>query len=69
MGELKNQMLRIMELKNFSRKTISCYMMYMKGYVSYFKKPPQAMGQEEILKYLSYLKDEKRASWSGISGL
>lgn len=67
MGELKNQMLRLMELKNFSRKTISCYLMYMKEYAGYFKKPPDEMGQEEILKYLCYLKDEKKASWSGIN--
>lgn len=67
MGELKNQMLRLMELKNFSRKIISCYIMYMKEYVGYFQKSPEAMGQEEILKYLSYLKDEKQASWSGIN--
>ena len=67
MGELKNQMLRLMELKNFSRKTISCYLMYMKEYVGYFKKSPDEMGQEEVIKYLCYLKDEKKASWSGIN--
>ena len=67
MGELKNQMLRLMELKNFSRKTKSCYLMYMKEYVSYFKKSPDTMGYEEIIKYLCYLKDEKQSSWSGIN--
>jgi len=67
MGELKNRMLRLMELKNFSRKTIQCYLMYMKEYVGHFQKSPELMGQEEILKYLSYLKDEKKASWSGIN--
>lgn len=67
MGELKNQMLRLMELKNFSRKTIQCYLMYMKEYVGYFKKSPDELGQEEIIKYLCYLKDGKKASWSGIN--
>ena len=67
MGELKNQMLRLMELKNFSRKTISCYLMYMKEYVGYFKKSPDTMGREEIIQYLCYLKDEKKSSWSGIN--
>lgn len=67
MGELKNQMLRIMELKNFSRKTITCYLMYMKEYVGYFRKSPGELGEEEILKYLCYLKDEKKSSWSGIN--
>lgn len=67
MGELKNQMLRLMELKNFSPKTIQCYMMYMIDYVGYYKKSPDKMGEEEILNYLCYLKDEKLASWSAIN--
>lgn len=67
MGELKNQMVRLMELKNFSKKTISCYLMYMRKYVELFKKSPELLGQEEVLKYLCYLKDEKKASWSGIN--
>jgi len=62
MGELKNQMLRLMELKNFSRKTIQCYLMYMKEYVGYFKKSPDELGQEEIIKYLCYLKAGKKYS-------
>lgn len=67
MGELRNQMLRFMELKNFSQKTIKCYLMYMKEYVSYFKKSPDQLGSQEVLKYLCYLKDEKKSSWSGIN--
>ena len=67
MGELKEKMLMMMELKNFSRKTIQCYLMYMREYVGYFKKSPDMMGEEEILKYLCYLKDEKQVSWSSIN--
>ena len=67
MGNLKDQMLRLMELKNFSQRTITCYLMYMKEYVGYFRKSPDTMGQEEIIKYLCYLKDEKKSSWSGIN--
>jgi site-specific recombinase XerD len=67
MGELRNQMLSKMELKNFSRKTIKCYLMYMKEYVGYFRRSPEEMGEAEILKYLLYLKDEKKSSWSGIN--
>jgi site-specific recombinase XerD len=67
MGELKEKMLMLMGLRNFSRKTIQCYLMYMKEYVRYFKKSPDLMGEEEILKYLCYLKDEKKASWSGVN--
>jgi site-specific recombinase XerD len=67
MGKLKDQMKKMMELRNFSRKTIQCYLMYMKEYVGYFKKSPELMGEEEILKYLCYLKDDKKSSWSGVN--
>jgi integrase/recombinase XerD len=67
MGELKDQMKKMMELRNFSRKTIQCYLMYMKEYVGYFRKSPDLMGEGEILKYLCYLKDEKKSSWSGVN--
>jgi site-specific recombinase XerD len=39
----------------------------MKEFVGYFRKSPAQMGQEEIIKYLCYLKDEKKSSWSGIN--
>jgi integrase/recombinase XerD len=67
MGELKDQMIKMMELKNFSRKTIKCYLMYMKEYVRYYRKAPDKMGEEEIVNYLYYLKNEKKASYSGIN--
>ncbi len=67
MGELKDQMIKMMELKNFSRKTIECYLMYMKEYVRYFRKPPDTMGEEEIINYICYLKNEKKSSYSGIN--
>ncbi len=67
MGKLKDQMLKLMEIKNFSQKTIQCYLMYVRDYVRYYNKSPEQMGQEEIIKYLCYLKDEKKSSWSGIN--
>lgn len=41
--------------------------MYMKGYVHYYRKSPDEMGEEEIVNYLYYLKNEKKASYSGIN--
>lgn len=67
MGELKDQMLGLMELKNFSQKTIKCYLMYMKEYVRYFKTSPDQLSCDDVLKYLCYLKDQKKSSWSGIN--
>lgn len=52
-------MLRRMELKNFSKKTIELYLYHMKKYVRYYGKSPDKLGKEEIEKYLHYLFQQK----------
>ncbi|MDD5609495.1 MAG: site-specific integrase [Ignavibacterium sp.] len=59
MGELKEKMLRRMELKNFSKKTIELYLYHMKKYVRYYAKSPDKLGKEEIEKYLHFLYQQK----------
>jgi site-specific recombinase XerD len=59
MGELREKMLRRMELKNFSKKTIQLYLYHMKKYVHYYGKSPDKLGKEEIEKYLHYLFGQK----------
>lgn len=59
MGELQEKMLRRMELKNYSKKTIQLYLYHMKKYVRYFGKSPARLGKEEIEKYLYYLYEQK----------
>ena len=58
MGELREKMLRRMELKNYSRKTIQLYLYHMKKYVAYYGKSPDRLGKEEIEKYLHYLYEQ-----------
>lgn len=55
MGELKEKMLRRMELKNFSKRTIQIYLFHMRKYVQYYSKSPDLLGKEEIEKYLHFL--------------
>lgn len=62
MGELQEKMLRRMELKNFSKKTIELYLYHMKKYVRYYGKSPDKLGKEEIEKYLHYLIGQKTSS-------
>ncbi len=59
MGELREKMLRRMELKNFSRKTIKIYLYHMEKYVRYYGKSPDRLGKEEIEKYLHFLFQSK----------
>ncbi len=66
MGELQEKMLRRMELKNFSKRTIIIYLYHVKKYVRYYGKSPDRLGKEEIEKYLHYLFHQKTSS-SGIA--
>ena len=63
-----DKMLIAMELRNFSERTIEAYTGYMKGFVRYFGKSPEELGEAEIKEYLYYLKKEKRASFSQMNG-
>ncbi len=62
MGELQEKMLRRMELKNLSKRTIVLYLYHVKKYVRYYGKSPDRLGKEEIEKYLHYLFHQKTSS-------
>ncbi len=67
MGKLRDRMLELMTISNYSKKTIQAYVSHITAYTRYFGKSPALMGEEEMRKYLFYLKDEKRTSWSNIN--
>jgi integrase/recombinase XerD len=56
-----------LELKNFSPKTITCYLTCMVQFVRHYGRSPVEMGEEEIRTYLSYLMKEKQVSQSFIN--
>ena len=62
MGELREKMLRRMELKNFSSRTVAIYLYHMEKYVRYYRKSPDKLGKEEIEKYLHYLLHSETSS-------
>lgn len=67
MGRLRDQMLMEMELRNFSPKTIQAYLWHMIAFTRLFGKSPEEMGEDEIRKYLHYLKTVKKVGWSNIN--
>ena len=67
MGELKDRMLEEMKSRNLSPLTISAYMGHLERYSKFFGKSPASMGEVEIRKYLRYLRDERKSSWSTIN--
>jgi integrase/recombinase XerD len=67
MGALYDQMKMDLELKNFSPKTITCYLTCMVNFVRHYGRSPVDMGEEEIRKYLHFLIHEKKTSQSSIN--
>jgi integrase/recombinase XerD len=57
MTELREQMIREMELRNFSPNTQSTYLTATAGLAKYFMRSPEKISQEEIEDYLLHLKN------------
>lgn len=67
MGRLYDQMKMDLELKNFSPKTVSCYLACMVHFVRHYGRSPEEMGEEEIRNYLYFLMKQKKVSQSSIN--
>jgi len=67
MGELHDKMLMMMQMRNFSERTIQAYTGQMKAFVRMHGRSPDELGEDEICRYLHYLRREKKVSWSSIN--
>lgn len=65
MGEVQDQMVMAMRLRNFSGKTIKSYVSIVRGYVRKFGKSPSEMGEEEVRTYLQSMVEDN-VSWGTI---
>lgn len=65
MGELRDRMEMAMRLRNFSSKTIKCYIWQVKAFTRMFGRSPEEMGKREVQQYIESLVQKKR-SWSAI---
>ena len=59
MTELRQKMIRAMELKNLSSHTQRAYLAAVTGLARYYQKSPDTINKEMIEDYLLYLKDQK----------
>ncbi len=64
MSELRQKMIREMDLRNFSDSTKRAYVSAVAGLVRHHKKAPDQIGREEIEDYLLHLKNGLKLSWS-----
>ncbi|WP_419657315.1 site-specific integrase [Desulfosarcina variabilis] len=57
MSHLRHQMIRAMELKDFSPRTHQSYLAAVEGLAKFHKKPPDRLTQTDVDDYLLHLKE------------
>ena len=67
MGRLRDQMLKEMEMRNLSPRTIQAYVGHVTAFTRLFGKSPAQMGEKEIRDYLYHLRAERKLSWSNVN--
>ncbi len=67
MGQLKDQMLMEMRLRNFSPSTIKAYVWYVANFTKHFGKSAAEMGHDEVRQYLHWMLYERKLSWSNVN--
>lgn len=63
MTPLRKRMIDEMQMRNFSPKTIQCYVEIVARFAQHFNRSPDTLGPEEVRTYLLHLVQEKKQSW------
>ena len=64
MSELRQRMIREMELRDFAENTQKAYLAAVEGLVRFYMKPPDQLNREQVEDYPLYLKKEKKSPYS-----
>jgi len=69
MTQLRQKMIRAMDLRNLSDHTKHAYLTAVKGLVKHYQESPEKITEEQIEDYLLYLKNEKGNAPSSCIGV
>ena len=69
MTELRNQMIRAMELQNLSQNSQKSYLNAVSGLAKHYRKSPDQLTQEMIEDYLLYLKKQKQRALTTVGSV
>ncbi len=64
MGELRNRMVRDMEVRNFSPRTIEAYVPWVRDLAKCYMRAPDQLTEEEVQRYLLRLREERKLAAS-----
>lgn len=64
MSELRERMIREMQLRRLSERTQEAYLWAVRRLAKHYMRPPDQISDREVQDYVLYLMNERRASWS-----
>jgi len=64
MGELRDRMVRDMDVRRFSQRTIESYVAGVRGLAKYYHRPPDQLSNDEVQRYLLYVREQRKLSAS-----
>ena len=64
MGELRERMVQDMRVRNLSVRTIESYVAAVRGLAKYYGKSPETLSNDEVHRYLIYVREERKLSGS-----
>ena len=67
MSALRLRMIQDLKLRNYSPKTVECYVRHVAKFAAYFGRSPDELGPEEIRQYQIYLAEERGVGWSSFN--
>ena len=67
MDKIQQQILLRMELRVFSKNTISNYLRGVRQFLNYFSRPPLEIGIDDINQYQYHLRNTIGYSWSSFN--
>jgi len=64
MGELRDRMVRDMDVRRFSQRTIESYVAGVRGLAKYYHRPPDQLSNDEVQRYLLYVREQRQLAAS-----
>ena len=63
MTPLRQRYVEDLQIRNYSPRTVECYVYHVACFAKHFGRSPEQLGPEEVHAYQVYLVREKKASW------
>lgn len=64
MSELRERMVRQMQLRCFSERTQEAYLHAVRSLAKHYMRPPDQISDQEVQDFVLYLMNERRVAWS-----